>query len=83
MEPVEPRSQRDSNWLPLDDLMGRSLELHVYTERNIWCVSNKLLPFSVNVALSNIPEGELLTGFAMRSDLREGVEDVVVEGRAL
>ena len=29
MEPVEPRSQRDSNWQPLDDLMGRSLELHV------------------------------------------------------
>ena len=28
MEPVEPRSQRDSNWQPLDDLMGRSLELH-------------------------------------------------------
>jgi len=44
-------------------------------------VSNKLLPFSVYVALANIPEGELLTGFAMRSDLREGVEDV--EGRAL
>ena len=40
-----------------------------------------IISFSVNVALTNIPEGELLTGFAMRSDLREGVEDV--EGRAL
>jgi len=33
MEPVEPRSQRDSNWQPLGDLMGRSLELHVSAPR--------------------------------------------------
>ena len=37
MEPVEPRSQRDSNRQPLDDLMGRT---HQYRRRSIGFVAS-------------------------------------------